>query len=100
MFFFQTQLNVSSENQKILTEAELPEYKDQLIVAGSELLKAMSSCLPLGMDKLSAVTEQRKRLEKLRNKFSHLVARHLNNLFIHLVNMKYWKGFLFKHKKY
>lgn len=45
----------------------------------------MTAPLPLGLDKLNAVTEQKKRLEKLKTKFSVIVARHLNNLFIHLV---------------
>ncbi|XP_011497897.1 PREDICTED: exocyst complex component 1 [Ceratosolen solmsi marchali] len=81
-----TQLTVSNEHQRILNEAELPGHKNELIVAGTELLKAISFPLPLGLDKLSAVAEQKKRLDKLRAKFSLLVARHLNNLFIHLGN--------------
>lgn len=72
-----------------MNEAELPGHKDELAVAGNDLLKAISFPLPLGLDKLSAVAEQKKKLDKLRAKFSLLVARHLNNLFIHLV--KYLK---------
>lgn len=68
-----------------MNEAELPGHRDELVVAGADLLKAISFPLPLGLDKLSAVAEQKKKLDKLRAKFSGLVARHLNNLFIHLV---------------
>ncbi|CAB0028537.1 unnamed protein product [Trichogramma brassicae] len=81
-----TQLTISPEHVQILNEAELPGHKDELAIAGSELLRAVSFQLPLGLDKLSAVSEQRKKLDKLRVKFSLLVARHLNNLFIHLGN--------------
>ncbi|OXU23456.1 hypothetical protein TSAR_001640 [Trichomalopsis sarcophagae] len=81
-----THLTISPEHQKILNEAELPGHKDELAVAGNDLLKAISFPLPLGLDKLSAVAEQKKKLDKLRAKFSLLVARHLNNLFIHLGN--------------
>ncbi|XP_014236902.1 exocyst complex component 1 isoform X2 [Trichogramma pretiosum] len=81
-----TQLTISPEHIQILNEAELPGHKDELAIAGSELLRAVSFQLPLGLDKLSAVSEQRKKLDKLRVKFSLLVARHLNNLFIHLGN--------------
>lgn len=82
---FQTQLSISPEHQKILNEAELPGHKDELAIAGAHLQKAISYPLPLGLDKLSAVAEQKKKLEKLKAKFSLIVARHLNNLFIHLV---------------
>ncbi|KAJ8682053.1 hypothetical protein QAD02_017845 [Eretmocerus hayati] len=80
------QLSVSPEHQRVLAEAELPGHKNELAAAGKDLLKAVSYPLPLGLDKLSAVAEQRKKLDKLRAKFSLLVARHLNNLFIHLGN--------------
>lgn len=68
-----------------MSEAELPGEKDVLSQAGAALLKAITAPLPPGLDKLSAVTEQKRRLDKLRIKFSVIVARHLNNLFIHLV---------------
>lgn len=68
-----------------MSEAELPGEKDVLSQAGAVLLKAITAPLPPGLDKLSAVTEQKRRLDKLRIKFSVIVARHLNNLFIHLV---------------
>lgn len=68
-----------------MSEAELPGEKEELSQAGAALLKAITAPLPPGLDKLSAVTEQKRRLDKLRVKFSVIVARHLNNLFIHLV---------------
>ncbi|XP_043794167.1 exocyst complex component 1 isoform X1 [Apis laboriosa] len=81
-----SQLDISSTHQHILSEAELPGEKDVLSQAGAALLKAITAPLPPGLDKLSAVTEQKRRLDKLRIKFSVIVARHLNNLFIHLGN--------------
>lgn len=81
-----TQLDISSGYQRILNEAELPGGRTELGVAGAALLKAISAPLPAGLDKLSAVTEQKRNLDRLRSKFSLLVARHLNNLFIHLGN--------------
>ncbi|KAK0075438.1 hypothetical protein PV325_011427 [Microctonus aethiopoides] len=81
-----TQLDISQHHQRILNEAELPGGKNELGVAGNALLKAICAPLPSGLDKLSAVTEQKRRLDKLRAKFSLIVARHLNNLFIHLGN--------------
>lgn len=81
-----SQLDISPNHQRILSEAELPGEKEDLIQAGGALLKAITAPLPSGLDKLSAVTEQKRRLDKLRAKFSAIVARHLNNLFIHLGN--------------
>ncbi|CAD1474758.1 unnamed protein product, partial [Heterotrigona itama] len=80
------QLDISPTHQHILSEAELPGEKEELSHAGAALLKAILAPLPPGLDKLNAVTEQKRRLDKLRVKFSIIVARHLNNLFIHLGN--------------
>ncbi|KOX67727.1 Exocyst complex component 1 [Melipona quadrifasciata] len=79
-------VNISPIHQHILSEAELPGEKEELSHAGAALLKAIIAPLPPGLDKLNAVTEQKRRLDKLRVKFSIIVARHLNNLFIHLGN--------------
>ena len=38
-----------------------------------------------GLEKMSAVQDQRRQLEKWRAKFTPTVTRQLNNLFIHLV---------------
>ncbi|XP_003706367.1 exocyst complex component Sec3 isoform X1 [Megachile rotundata] len=81
-----SQLDISPTHQHSLSEAELPGDKEELSQAGAALLKAITAPLPPGLDKLSAVTEQKRRLDKLRAKFSIIVARHLNNLFIHLGN--------------
>lgn len=35
--------------------------------------------------RLKAIQEQRKRFEKWKAKFSQILSRHLNNLFIHMV---------------
>ncbi|XP_046744166.1 exocyst complex component 1 [Diprion similis] len=81
-----TQLDIPAEHQRTLSEAELPGGREELGRAGAALLKAISVPLPPGLDKLGAASEQRRRLDKLRAKFSLIVARHLNNLFIHLGN--------------
>ncbi|XP_076750967.1 exocyst complex component Sec3 [Xylocopa sonorina] len=81
-----SQLDISQTHQRILSEAELPGEKEELNQAGAALLKAITAPLPPGLDKLIAVTEQKRRLDKLKAKFSVIVARHLNNLFIHLGN--------------
>lgn len=81
-----SQLDISPTHQRTLNEAELPGEREELGLAGTALLKAITAPLPPGLDKLSAVTEQKRRLDKLKAKFSVIVARHLNNLFIHLGN--------------
>ncbi|XP_032671124.1 exocyst complex component 1 [Odontomachus brunneus] len=81
-----SQLDISATHQRALNEAELPAEREELSLAGAALLKAITAPLPPGLDKLSAVTEQKRRLDKLKAKFSVIVARHLNNLFIHLGN--------------
>ncbi|XP_066588427.1 exocyst complex component 1 [Prorops nasuta] len=81
-----SQLDIPENHLRTLNDAELPGGKEDLSLAGAALLKAINAPLLPGMDKLSAVTEQRRRLDKLKAKFSLIVARHLNNLFIHLGN--------------
>ncbi|XP_012272171.1 exocyst complex component 1 [Orussus abietinus] len=81
-----TQLDIPANHLRTLSEAELPGDREDLIQAGIALSKAISAPLPLGLDRLNAVTEQQKRLDKLKAKFSVTVARHLNNLFIYLGN--------------
>ncbi|XP_015592051.1 exocyst complex component 1 [Cephus cinctus] len=81
-----TQLDIPAKHQRVLSEAELPGGREELSLAGTALLKAMQAPLPPGLDRLGAVSEQRRRLDKLKAKFSLIVARHLNNLFIHLGN--------------
>lgn len=44
-----------------------------------------SSIIVIGIEKMVAVQEQRRQLEKWRAKFTPTVTRQLNNLFIHLV---------------
>lgn len=81
-----TQLKIPANHQITLNEAELPGNREDLRLAGVALLKAISAPLPSGLEKLSAVVEQKRRLDKMKAKFSQIVARHLNNLFIHLGN--------------
>ncbi|XP_033220438.1 exocyst complex component 1 [Belonocnema kinseyi] len=81
-----TQLKIPENHQTTLDEAELPGNREELHLAGVALLKAITAPLPPGLERLSAVVEQRRRLDKMKAKFSQIVARHLNNLFIHLGN--------------
>lgn len=90
----QTQLDIPTEHQHTLSEAELPGGREKLESAGAALLKATSVPLPHGLEKLGAASEQRRRLDKLRAKFSVIVARHMNNLFIHLVRLDNYSQYI------
>ena len=81
-------MKIPANHQTTLNEAELPGNREELRLAGVALLKAITAPLPPGLERLSAVAEQRRRLDKMKAKFSQIVARHLNNLFIHLVCRK------------
>lgn len=48
----------------------------------------MNSQLDPALLRLAAVQEQRKRFENYKNKFSRIISRQLNNLFIHYGNHK------------
>lgn len=63
-----------------------PQGLKLAIEAGNALRDAMNSQLHPALLRMSAVQEQRKRFEKYRNKFSFIIARQLNNLFIHYGN--------------
>ncbi|KAI4485021.1 hypothetical protein M0802_012849 [Mischocyttarus mexicanus] len=49
-----SQLDIHANYQHILNEADLPGGREELTLAGTSLLKAMTAPLPLGFDKLSA----------------------------------------------
>lgn len=63
-----------------------PEGLKAAIEAGNALRDAMNSQLDPALLRLAAVQEQRKRFENYKNKFSRIISRQLNNLFIHYGN--------------
>lgn len=87
-FFFQNQLELSSKHQIALIDADLtnPNALREAIVAAKELQAVMNAEIHPALVQLSAVQEQKKRFDKWKSKFSHILSRHLNNLFIHIVS--------------
>lgn len=84
------QLDLSHVHQATLVDTELttPQGLAAAIEAGNALKSCMNCELHPALLRLAAVQEQRKRFDKLRDKFSHSISRQLNNLFIHLGNDK------------
>lgn len=82
------QLNLSKKHQDILEEPDLtnPQGLRSAIEAGNALRDAMNSQLDPALLHMGAIQEQRKAFEKYRDKFSRLINRQLNNLFIHFGN--------------
>lgn len=70
-----------------LTDADLttiPGLRDA-IAAAKELQAVMNAQIHPALVRLKAIQEQRRRFEKWKAKFSLILYRHLNNLFIHMV---------------
>ena len=84
----QSQLDLPHIHQKALDEPDLktPSGRKAAIAAAQCLQQAMNSDIDPALLRLEAVQDQRKRFEKWKAKFSVLVSRFLNNLFIHLGN--------------
>lgn len=84
---YKAQLDVPHAQQVTLNNADLnsPTGLQNAIVAAKALQRAMSAELKPGLEKMTAVQDQRRQLEKWRSKFTPTVTRQLNNLFIHLV---------------
>ncbi len=57
--------------------------------AAEALQKCMDSKIHPSLEKMAAVQDQRKRFEKLKSTFAKRLSHHLNNLFIHQVNL-FW----------
>lgn len=73
-----------------LTDADLttPTGLQDAIAAAKELQAVMNAQIHPALVRLKAIQEQRKRFEKWKAKFSQILSRHLNNLFIHIVCFK------------
>ncbi|XP_063242626.1 exocyst complex component 1 [Bacillus rossius redtenbacheri] len=82
------QLDLPQAQQAALAEADLASARGlaDAVAAGAALLAAAGAQVHPALERMAAVREQRRRLDKWRAKFSQTVSRHLNNLFIHLGN--------------
>ncbi|KAL1488467.1 hypothetical protein ABEB36_014938 [Hypothenemus hampei] len=85
-----TKLDLSLEYQKILDDADFQSAQGlTLAVKAADALKvAMNSDIDKALLQMAAIQEQRKKFEKLKEKFSRTLSRQLNNLFIHYGNHK------------
>lgn len=86
--FVQHQLELSPKHQAALVDADLTSANGlaDAIVAAQELQAVMNAEIHPSMVQLTAVQEQKKRFDKWKSKFSHILSRHLNNQFIHIVS--------------
>ncbi|XKL61796.1 hypothetical protein PGB90_001629 [Kerria lacca] len=82
------QLELSPKYQTALTDADLtnPTGLKDAIAAAKELQAVMNAEIHPALVQLTAVQEQKKKFDKWKSKFSHILSRHLNNLFIHIGN--------------
>lgn len=83
-----TQLDLPKKHQDTLEEPDLtsPQGLKAAIEAGNALRDAMNSHLDPALLHMGAIQEQRKTFEKYKDKFSRLINRQLNNLFIYFGN--------------
>lgn len=83
-----SQLDLHHHHQNALMEADLsqPRGLEDALQASEALRAALNAQIHPALVRLGAVQGQRRRLEKLKGKFSQNLSRHLNNLFIHLGN--------------
>nr|XP_014100834.2 exocyst complex component 1 [Bactrocera oleae] len=83
-----SQLDLPHVHQQALDEPDLKTVSGRkaAIVAAQSLQQAMNSDIDPTLLRLEAVQDQRKRFEKWKAKFSGIVSRFMNNLFIHLGN--------------
>lgn len=82
------QLDLPRGYARDLVEADLNKAGSlaQAIQVAEALQAVLSAPIPPHLTQLQAVQDERKRFDKLRARFSQVVSRHLNNLFIHLGN--------------
>ncbi|RZF37975.1 hypothetical protein LSTR_LSTR005475 [Laodelphax striatellus] len=80
-------LELPSKYQVALVDADLTSAQglQQAIEAGKALQAVMNAEIHPDLVRLAAVQEQKKRFDKWKSKFSNIISRHLNNLFIHLL---------------
>lgn len=83
-----TTIDISSDLQIILNNSDITKASDleRLNEASRRLRNALNTKIDKSLQRLAAVQEQQQKLEKWKQKFSQTIARHLNNLIIHLVN--------------
>jgi len=81
-------LQISYEHQMLLQEADFANTDNlpRTVEAAQALSAAMLAPLPFSLTRMAAVQEQRKRMDRLKDRFSKPLCRHLNNVFIHLGN--------------
>lgn len=82
------QLDLPYSYQQALTEVDFsqPQKLRDSIRAAQALERSLTTELEPSLLKLASVQDQRKRCERLRDKFSKSVCRHLNNVFVSLGN--------------
>ena len=82
------QLDLPRSCANDLCEADLNKAGSlaQAIHAAEALQAVISAPIPPHLIQLQAVQDEKKRFDKLKGRFSQVVSRHLNNLFIHLGN--------------
>lgn len=80
-------MELSPKHQLALTDADLTTTSGlrDAIAAAKELQAVMNAQIHPALVRLKAIQEQRRRFEKWKAKFSQILSRHLNNLFIHMV---------------
>lgn len=81
-------LELSAQHQVALVDADFTnsEKLKDAVAAAKELQSVMNAEIHPAMVQMTAVQEQKKRFDKWKSKFSHILSRHLNNLFIHMGN--------------
>ncbi|KAL1138810.1 hypothetical protein AAG570_008872 [Ranatra chinensis] len=82
------ELEMDNKHQRSLVDADLtnPQGLKDAIEAGKALQAVMNAEIHPALVQLSAVQDQKKRFDKWKIKFSQIISRHLNNLFIYLGN--------------
>ncbi len=93
----QHQLELSPKQQAALAEVDFTNLNrlNDAIYAARELQSVMNAEIHPALVQLTAVQEQKKRFDKWKSKFSHILSRHFNNLFIHIVRVKNFSYFVF-----
>lgn len=83
-----SQLELPRSYVKDLYEPDLNKAGSlpQAIQAAAALQTVINAPISPQLSQLQAVQDEKKRFDKLRVRFSQIVSRHLNNLFIHLGN--------------
>ncbi len=82
------QLDVPYKQQTALAEADLSSSRKlrECGQAARALQRVLTAEVDENLARMTAVQDQIKRCEKLRDRFSKAVSRHLSNLFVHLGN--------------